>query len=134
MLVNNKCLSIYPCIADNIPLVPFLRARNPYDSSFSGSLNTNPVRSHSPLGGVSQAPNTVNRNALNQNKTNKLYSWLRCIFNKSLPKTNCTDREQYVNRHSQVLMDSITPLLIYLKKIRRNILVLGFLYSCLLTL
>lgn len=63
MLVKSKCLSIYPCIADNMPLVPFLRARKPYDNSFSGSLNTNPVRSHSPRGGVSHAPNTVNLNA-----------------------------------------------------------------------
>lgn len=66
-LVNNKFLSIYPCIADSIPRVPFLRARKPYDSSFSGSLNTKPVRSHSPLGGVSHAPNTVNLNALKIN-------------------------------------------------------------------
>lgn len=70
VLVNNKCLSIYPCIAVSIPLVPFLRARKPYDSSFSDSLNTNPVRSHSPLGGVSHAPNTVNRNAFKY-KNNK---------------------------------------------------------------
>lgn len=63
---------MYPCSAVSMPLVPFLRALKPYDNSFSGSLNTNPVRIHSPLGGVSHAPNTVNLNACRVKKSIKL--------------------------------------------------------------